>query len=368
MYEQVRQMIEEELDYTQEAKSMQTIAENLKAVPELGIKIPDVFPEKSTAKVLVSSFCEGVNIGKLEKIAGWGLDVEDLSKRLIELYCKMVLVDGFYHADPHPGNILVNKEGEIILLDFGAVAKLSQNMKQAIPELIGAVVKNDTEETVQALKKMGFLGSDKASKDYVEKIIDIFKKFLEDEVQLDGLNLQNIKLNSGLSSITSIIKQIDLRDVSNNIRIPKDYILLNRTIVLLLGNSFHLAPEMNTLDVVRPYMKKHILSKDGGFSQLVVNTLKNQITNAITLPNEFSRFLKTANRGELEYEIKGLEKGFDQMYLLGRQFLYSFLLIAAIYFKLNYSAEVNGFWWYLNWGLIIGLGFLLIKFILQRRN
>lgn len=366
MYEQVKQMIEEELDYTQEAKSMQIIAKNLKSAPELRIKIPRVFPEYSSAKVLVSSFCEGTNIGHLEEIKNWGLDLEDLAKRLIELYCKMVLVDGFYHADPHPGNILVNKKGEIILLDFGAVAHLNSNMKKAIPELIEAVIKNDTEETVVALRKMGFLGSDAASKKYVEKIINIFKKFLQDEVQMDGLNFQNIKLNSGLSSVASIIKQVDLRDVSNTIHIPKDYILLNRTIVLLIGNSFHLAPQMNALHVVRPYAQKHILSKDGGFTQLILNTFKNQITTAVSLPNELSHFLKIANKGELEYEVKGLEEGFNKMYQLGQQFLFSFLLIIALYFKLNYPSDEGSFWWWMNWGVIAFLGISFLRVLWRR--
>jgi ubiquinone biosynthesis protein len=366
MYEQVRQVIEEELDYTQEAESMRAIAKNLKSVPELRVKIPRVFPKYSSSKILVSSFCEGTKIGHLDEIKSWDLNLEDLAKRLIELYCKMVLVDGFYHADPHPGNILVNKKGELILLDFGAVAHLNPNMKKAIPELIEAVIKNDTEATVAALRKMGFLGSDKESEKYVEKIIGIFRKFLQDEVQLDGLNFQNIKLNSGLSSLTSIIKAVDLRDVSNTIHIPKDYILLNRTIVLLIGNIFHLAPQMNALNVVRPYAQKHILGKDGGFTQLIVNTFKNQITTAISLPNELSQFLKTANKGELEYEVKGLEDGFKKMYNLGQQFLFSILLIIAIYFKLNYFIDENSFWWWINWVIIGIFGVLFLKVLLKR--
>lgn len=365
MYEQVRQMIEEELDYTQEAQSMQKIAANLSKVPELKVKIPKVHPEFSTSKILVSSFCEGTNIGHIEIIKNWGLDLDDIAKRLIELYCKMVLVDGFYHADPHPGNILVNSKGEIVLLDFGAVAQLNPNMKKSIPELIEALVKNDTEATVLALEKIGFLGSDKASRQYVEELIAIFKNFLQEEVELDGLNFQNIKLNSGISSIASILKKVDLRDVSNTIHIPKDYILLNRTIVLLIGNSFHLSPDMNTLNVIRPYMKKHILSEDDGFTKLIVNTFKNQITTAISLPNELSRYLRTANKGALEYEIKGLEKGFRMMYHLGQQFLYSFFLIISIYIFLYTGIEENSLWYYISIILIGLLSLLLLKAFLK---
>jgi len=365
-YDQVQQMIEEELDYQKEATSMQQIATNLKTVPELRIKIPRAFSEFTTPKILVSSFCEGTNVSHLEQLRTWKLDLENIAERLLELYCKMVLVDGFYHADPHPGNILINQAGEIILLDFGAVARLSDKMKQAIPELIEAVVRNDTEATVAALKKMGFIGSDKVAQRYVEQLVNTFKDFLQEEVELDGLNFQNVQLKSGLASFTKLLKKIDLREVSNSIQIPKDYILLNRTIVLLLGNSFQLAPELDTIGVVKPYMKKHILSNQGSITQLIINSLKTHLTTAITLPTELSKFLKTANRGELEYEIKGLNEHLSKFHRLGRQFLYALLTIIGIYFLLNYPTPKNTFWYYLNWGTIGLFGVLFFRVLIWK--
>ncbi len=360
-YEQVKLMIQEELDYKKEIQAMQKISDNLQEVPELRITIPKVYHQHSTSKILVASYCEGTNIGHLKEIKSWGVDLEDLAKRLLELYCKMILIDGFYHADPHPGNILVNKEGEIILLDFGAVAHLSEATKKAIPELIEAVVRNDTTDTVAALRKMGFLGSDKNSKAYVEKLIDIFKEFLQNEVQLDGLNFQNIQLNSGLSSIASIIRKVDLREVSNNIRIPKDYILLNRTIVLLLGNAFQLAPKLNILHVIRPYIQKHVLSQEDGLTELIINTFKNQITTAVSIPSDLSRYLKNANEQELEEEVRGVKNAIQKIYFLGQQFLYSFILVALVYFLNSASIPQTNFVHNIHLGLIIFFSFLLVR-------
>ncbi len=359
MYNQVRQMIEEELDYTQEANSMQRISESLNDIPELRVRIPKIYPKYSNAKILVSEYYEGSKIANTKELKSWGVDQQDVARRLIELYCKMILVDGFYHADPHPGNILVNKDGEIILLDFGAVAVLNDKMKLAIPELIEAIVKNDSEEIVAALRKMGFIGSEESSREFVEKLITLFTDFLQKEVQFDGMNFQNIKLNSGLSSLTSLIRQVDLREVSNNIIIPKDYILLNRTLVLLLGNSFMLAPQLNTLDVVRPYMKKHILTNDGGFSQVIIRMIKSQLAVAISLPNELSRFLKSANKGELRVEIKGLEKSFQKMHALGQQFLYVFLALLAAYIFMTYKPQ--DLWRSVNIVAVISFVFLFLR-------
>jgi len=315
-YDQVAQMIKEELDYELEAQHMIEIEKNIATCKEFRVKVPRVFSKYSNGKVLTTSFCEGKKIGDIQQLEAWGIDRQDLTKRLVELYCKMILVDGYYHADPHPGNILVNQSGEIIILDFGAVARLTENTKKAIPELIESIVKSDDQATVQALRKLGFLGSDKDSKKFVKKLIGIFKEFIETEVELDGLNFQNIKLNSGISSLTGIIQKINLKEVSNKIKIPKDYILLNRTVVLLLGNAFNLAPNLNLLNVVRPYIKKHVLSKENGFTQMVVSTLKNQISTAISLPNELSQFLKESKEVDLEEEIKSVKKILQKIYNL----------------------------------------------------
>jgi len=364
-YVQVRQMIEEELDYTMEATFMQQIAENLKDETALNVQIPKIYPEFCGKKILVASFCEGTKIANTKQLKAWGIDLEDVAKRLLELWCKMILIDGVYHADPHPGNILVNKEGVIVLLDFGAVARLRPSMKQALPKLIEAVIRNDTEDTVAALKEMGFLGHDNASRKYVEQLVEVFKNFLQTEVQFDGMNFQNIRLNSGLASIASILRQVDLREVSNTIRIPKDYILLNRTIVLLVGNSYQLAPELDTVQVIRPYIQNHVLNKEGGITELIVNTFKTQLTTAVSLPNQLSRYLKTANRGEQELRIEGLGQRMDRLHNLGQQFLYVLVVIAGIYFLQYFPFAADSGWRVLNQGVIGVSGLLFVRAFLK---
>ena len=126
-YTQVEQMIIEELDFKTEAASMITIGKNLEN--EDLIVIPKVQKAYSTDRVLVTTFCEGVKISDLKQIDDWKIDKTDLTKHLLNVYCKMVLDDGFYHADPHPGNILVQPNGAIVLLDFGAVSNVQENQE-----------------------------------------------------------------------------------------------------------------------------------------------------------------------------------------------------------------------------------------------
>ena len=199
----------------------------------------------------------------------------------------------------------------------------------------------------------------KLPKSISKKLINIFKEFLAEEVQFDGLNFQNIKLNSGLGSITSILKKIDFKDVSNNITIPKDYILLNRTLVLLMGNAFQLAPKLNAIDVVRPYLKEHVLKEKFNFTDLIVKTLKNQITTGISLPGELSQFLKTANDSTLEDEMTEMNLTLQRIYFLGKQFLWATIMVALVYFYINYSA--NELLHHFNGGAIVFAGIMLLR-------
>lgn len=360
-YEQVRQMIEQELDYQQEAESMQELSQLLQKTPELNIVIPKVFKELSTKKILVTAFQEGVKVNNIKQLQAWNLDTNELAKRLLELYCEMVLVHGFYHADPHPGNILVNQEGQIILLDFGATARIQQSTKEAIPELIEALAKNNTEETTLALRKLGFLGDDKHSKKFVDKLINIAKEFIETEVELDGLNFQNIKVKAGMSSMLSLLAKIDLREVSSTIRIPKEYILLNRTTILLLGNCFLLAPNLNPLKVVRPYIKKNILNESESLTQIIVRTFKNQLTTAVSLPADLSKFLKQNQESEFEENLSDLLLQSKQNNLLLTRIFYLLLVLASVYFLERNFWSIQGVFSGLLWALLAFSTLALLK-------
>ncbi|MEN9414094.1 MAG: hypothetical protein RLZ62_398, partial [Bacteroidota bacterium] len=118
MYTQIKKMIEEELDFYREAANMQLIGKNLENEP--GIVIPEVHTAYSTSRVMTTTWHSGVKISDLEQLDAWGLERRELATRVLRVYSKMVFADGIYHADPHPGNILVKQDGTLVLLDFGA--------------------------------------------------------------------------------------------------------------------------------------------------------------------------------------------------------------------------------------------------------
>ena len=108
-------------------------------------------------------------------------------------------------------------------------------------------------------------------------------------------------------------------------------------------------------------MKQHVLNQESGFTQLLVNTFKNQMTTAISLPNELSSFLKNANDTDIEEEIIGVKKMLQKLYFLGQQFFYVFLLMGLGYFLLHYDFANNSMGRKLNWVLILICGLLFVR-------
>ncbi len=307
-YEQVKIMIEEELDYTNELIAMNEISENIGDENEFNVIIPATYNELCTKKILVTQFQEGVNISNLATLNAWNVDLNDVAKRLIEIYCQMVLIDGNYHADPHPGNILVNQYGEIVLLDFGATAKLSPATKEAIPELIESLNNNEVNATINALKKLGFIGEDKASRKFVSRLITAFSELVNTDLALESMDFQNVEMSAGLSALTNFLKKIDLGEVSKNLKIPKEYVLLNRTLVLMVGNVFSLSPQLNILNVVRPFIQENIKMDFTDYKNLLVKTIKSKFKTTVALPNELSAFLKQQKESDVENELNTLNK------------------------------------------------------------
>lgn len=340
LYSQLKKMIEEELDFGREAASMQVVGKNLDA--ENCIVVPVVHPEFSTTRVLTTTWHEGVKISNLAQLDEWKIDRRNLATRLLRAYCQMLFRDGFYHADPHPGNILVKPDGTLVLLDFGAVAVLSPALREGIPMLIEAAVRNDTPGMVEAFRRMGFLAEGRDADKMAEKMIAALRNFLQNEVEFEGLNLKEIKVNPLNNSLLGLVREVGLSSIAGAVQLPKDYVLLNRMLTLLLGLCNALDPTLNPLDVVRPYAQKFMLGERGSLASFVGKLLKNTVSTALSLPEDLQRTLHTANRGELEIGTPDIREGARLLYHVGQQFVFAMLLVAAAGFGFLFKKEGMG--------------------------
>lgn len=339
VHEQVRDTIAEELDFLREADSLEAIAANFRGHPE--VRLPAVVRRLSTRRVLTTHFVDGVKISDLEGLAALGVDRRALAERVVRAYCQMIFRDGLYHADPHPGNILVEPGGGIVFLDFGAVARLSPGMKEGIPQLFEGVLRRNREQILVALQRMGFVQRDPASGEVAETVIDyVYSRFLE-AIEIDSFNLKDIRVDAKMKlEMMADMSRLDisLRELTSSFQVPREWILLERTLLLLIGLCTHLDPEMRPATVVRPYLEELIDGRD--WLDLVRSVVKDLALSALTLPDDVRRVLRMAHRGELEVGVRGLGEGARLLYAGGHQLLWGLLALGTG--ALAYFAHLRG--------------------------
>jgi predicted unusual protein kinase regulating ubiquinone biosynthesis (AarF/ABC1/UbiB family) len=329
-YHQIKELLSQELDFELEASNIERIAANFAS--DERVVFPKPVRELCTKRVLTTTFVEGTKVSDVKALGGLGVDKKDVAERLVRLYCQMIFVDGVYHADPHPGNVLVQKSGAIVLLDFGAVAELSPHMREGIPEFLEGVLRRDTDRLVKSMRKMGFI-SRTTDEGVSEKIIEYFHRRFQEEVRLESFNLKDMRIDPqrGVENLLDLRRMnIGLRELSGAFHVPKDFVLLERTILLLYGCCALLDPELNPVAIIQPYLQDFVFgSRD--MTQIAVEAIRDVAMSAMTLPEDMRRYLARANRGELEVRVRGLSEGAQAVYAAGRQIVYTAIALTAGY-------------------------------------
>ncbi|WP_457654182.1 ABC1 kinase family protein [Rhodocaloribacter sp.] len=340
-YRQVEAMIIEELDFEEEARNIEMIAAHFEG--DAGVGFPRVVHERSTRRVLTTEFIDGIKVTDLAALDAHGIDRAALAERIVTAYCRMIFTHGVYHADPHPGNIFVRPDGGIVFIDFGAVSRLTPTMQAGISEVIMGLIGRDPERILKALRQIGFVARE-GHEHLLSVLIDrMYERFLSD-VSLDAFRLQDIDAEGVMEAKLDMLMDfrrlgLSFRDFTDIFQVPKDWILLQRTLLLLMGLCTHLSPEMNPLQTIRPYLEEFVLGEKGGWRTLLGTVVKDLARSALTLPEEMRRFLVRTNRGEVEVRMRGLEESTRLLYILGHQLLYGFLALGAG--AIAYLAHLN---------------------------
>lgn len=341
VHEQVREMIEEELDFTREADSLETIAANLAG--DVEVLLPPVVREFSRRRVLTTGFVEGVKVTDLEGLAAFGVERPALAERLVRVYCRMIFRDGLYHADPHPGNVLVQADGRLVLLDFGAVARLSPEMKAGIPQLVEGVLKRNRDEILAALRRIGFVQRQSNDVDVADRVIDyVYTRILE-EMELDSFQLKDIQadVKAKVEMMADLSRLgISFRELTAAFQVPRNWILLERTIWLLTGVCTHLDPKLQPMAILRPYLAELLLGQEKDWMGLAGSVVKDLAATAVTLPGDLKKLLQKAQRGELEMHTRGIVEGAQLVYAAGHQLLWGLLTMGCG--GLGYWAHTRG--------------------------
>ncbi len=366
VYTEIAEVVTAELDYTAEGKNLELLKKNFENEPDF--VFPDVFWDYSSPRVLTLRFVEGIKINAVEEIKKAGIDPSEVAKKLIHAYCKQIFVDGVYHADPHPGNLLVQSEPppfKIVLIDFGATARISEKMRTGITLFAEGLIKKDTRMLANAMREMGFV----ARKDRFEPFDDLVDYFYGklSSIRIDNFRNLNFSQMQNLEGLLELRKMnISFRDLMTSFHVPKDWILLERTLLLAMGLCARLDPQLNPIDIVLPYVETFVL-KDRTLKEVAAALVKEIVLSYLQLPHEIHKTFRRLNEGNLSFRSPDLQSHTRQVYRLGHQFLYGLLMIAGVGFGAYWNAigENNLAPW--GWGGAAFFGLSLVVSFIRNR-
>ena len=337
IYREVSEMVLAELDFKREAIAIERIAGNFAARDAKDVRFPRVMAEYSTMRVLTTEWMEGTKVAQLDRLDSLNVDRRAAARACVQAYCEQIFVDGLYHADPHPGNLLIQSPAtpdgppRIVFLDFGAIATVSEGMRRGMMNFLQGAITRDTTRIVSAMKEMGFI-SRRADPEVFDRVVQYFHEKLRGQMSLQGFSLKELKFEADqtLSSVLDLRDMnVSLADLRDAFHIPKEWILLERTLLLLLGVCTTLDPEMNPTAVIEPYLERFLLGEKKQWSEVVVEATREMALAALSLPGDLQRFMNRALRGDLELRVRNLEDNARMLYYGGQQILWGMMTAAS---------------------------------------
>ena len=288
-------MLKKELSLTNERKNMERFENNFKGNEH--IHVPVVYKKLSNNRILCMEFIEGIKITDKEKIEKTGFNPKEIASLGLELYIKQVMKYGFFHADPHPGNIFLGKDGKLIFIDFGAMGTLYPYEIELLEELTLNFLQKDVKKMIATIKELA-LGYNISDEKRLERgFYDILS-------MVDWTSLEEINLVEIMERVKTLLSQ-------NQVLLSEDVYLLVKGIGQIEGIGRHLNPQLNIMQeigknaqeiMVKRMSPKYILEKGmgkvGEFSE-----------NWLTLPSDLKRLLEKIQNNELKHrhELVGFE-------------------------------------------------------------
>src|SRR6202453_4277077 len=225
----------QELDYQREASNLITMANNLKDFPHLLVPLP--VPDYSSRCVLTMDYVSGIKITALSPIAQMDINGDLLAEELFKAYLKQVLIDGFFHADPHPGNIFLTDDGRVALLDLGMTGRVSSNMQENLLRLLLAISEGNGDETVKIILSISETADDFDEAEFTKKAAEFVS-----EQRDQTLNHQDV--GKALMEVSRTAAQTGLY-------VPTELTLLGKTLLQLEEVGKILCPTFNPNASVR---------------------------------------------------------------------------------------------------------------------
>ncbi|WP_312090792.1 ABC1 kinase family protein [Chryseobacterium sp.] len=286
----------EEVSLVNERNNIHQFTQNFKKNPET--YVPKIYDELCNNNVLCMEFIDGIKVTDTTTLQKYGIDPVMVSERGLRLFVSQILDYGFFHADPHAGNIMVKKDGKVVFIDFGAVGKIQPNDKEILENLIVSFVAKNSKKIVRYLKKMAVsyeIPNDRKFENDVEEVVNF----------VHSTSLKNIDPQVIMNKMKDVLKE-------NRLYMPDYFYLLFKGIGLIEGVGRTINPDLDIVKSLNPYAKKIFtkkLSPEKIFKKSL-EKIQNFTDNVDEIPKELRSVLQKLDDEQftISSEIKNIEK------------------------------------------------------------
>ena len=294
--ESFEKMLNEELSLNNELNNMLRFANNFKN--DNRIHVPVVYKTLSNDRILTMEMIEGFKITDAENIIKIGIETKKVARTGLDLYLTQFLKHGFFHADPHPGNIFIKENGQIVFIDFGAMGRLYPNERELLINLIIYSLKKDVKKMIETIRELAVKFEVADEKKFERELYGLIE--LVDENSLENID------------VVTIFEKARKIFSNNQILLSEDIYLLVKGIGQIEGIGRHLDPTLNITKVMRPYMNKITKERMNPINifRKGISKIETFSDNWLTLPTDMKILLEKIQNNELKHkhEIIGFDK------------------------------------------------------------
>ncbi len=285
---QFARSLEREVDFGTETRNIERFAKNFAGDPH--IVIPRIYPEWTSDVLLVQEHVEGIPATDLPAVEKSGLDRKLLAARGVDAFLKMILSDGFFHADPHPGNVFYLPDHRIVIIDFGMVGRLSPQRRQQVIDLLAGLARMAEDPMLDVL--LDWAGD--AYVDEVKLAADV-NEFVFD---YEGMALKDIRIGPLIRQFAGIMRE-------HSIVLPSDLSLMFKALITLEGLGRQYDPDFHIIDHLAPLVKNALAERyrPGELARRGRSALSDVFNLVSSVPRDFARLLREARRGKTRVDL-----------------------------------------------------------------
>ena len=290
LYAEFERTVSAELDLVREGRSAEAVRDDLRDFPN--VAVPDIQWEQSSSKVLTMEYMEGVSISDTDALDALGVDRAQLATDLIDVFAEMILYNGLFHADPHPGNVHVRSDGTIVLIDFGMMGSITDDMRDGFMGVVTALFSRDASSLVERLGALGFIRSGTDTEGFVKAVA----------VLLGRLDMDDpAKALSALENYTD-----ELRDFmyEQPFQLPANVAFLGKAVATVAGICQRLNPDIDFVAELTPLAEDLLGGEgEGGGPFDPLSQLKDMGKDAIPALGQLPGLIERASSGKLAVRL-----------------------------------------------------------------